>query len=233
MVSRCKEKSSPTPSNPRSGGQRYRNVRQISFKNRAAYFGTISDLRAINSRARWLVQQISNCQIMRVRLTNQKVVVLSMAIQMSSDSKSISHIAWTMFDARQQRVLDQNYITSPNTVNTSGVIDPSTPMNISVEQALQVLDQDITWALNRDNKVVLLAYDISKCILILKHQGCTQRWTTPTENIHMFSLKDMYEVMTHKLGQRATLPEIVNHLQLPPWHFDNGMCLSSSPADVG
>jgi len=214
-----KNKSAPVPATPRTGGQRYRNVQQIHFRSRAAYFGTISDLRAINSTARWLMQQISNCQLIRLKLSSKTMVALSLAVRLS-EKKEMTHIAWTMFDTSRQRVLDQHYVIDRNAGESNG--NEGTAISISVERALKVLEQDVSWAMNRDKKLVLLAYDVPKCLLALKHHGWTRPWSAPdsVDSIVMFGLRDIYEVMSCNLGHRAPLSEIVHCLQLPPYQPD-------------
>lgn len=218
IISRVKEGLPPAPSAPRSGGNSYRNVRQVSFKNRGSYFGTISDLRTINSRVRWLIQQIVNYRNIRKRLAKQDAVILSLAINIS-ETKEMKSIAWTMFDTRQQRVLDQHYVTDHNAgePEPNNIINDKAPIYTSTKEALNILEKDVAWAVNRDKTLILLAYDIPKCLLILKHQGWSRPWTTtnPEDSTEMLSVREMYEVAFHDLGRRVPLADILQQLQLP------------------
>jgi hypothetical protein len=223
LVSRTNTLSSSPPLAPRGIGKTYRSVQQVIFKSRSAYFGTISELRKINSRVRWLMYQIGSCCKLRKMLKARQVVIFSISINMS-DTKSITEIAWTMFDTKYQRVLDQHYITS-NAENESietdmkDAIGRKSPVMVSTQQALKILERDITWAANRDKSVALLAHDIPRCLLALKHHGWSRLWTNPDGSVEtdMFCLREMYEVMSQKLGHRASLAEIFNYLELPTY----------------
>ncbi|KAH8555061.1 hypothetical protein BGW37DRAFT_221515 [Umbelopsis sp. PMI_123] len=222
LVSRTNQPLPSPPLPPRGIGKIYRNVQQVTFRSRAAYFGTISDLRRINSTARWLMYQLGHCFKLRKILRAQKVVIFSVAINVSN-TKSITEIAWTMFDTKYQRVLDQHYIISDADEETSetasnDMIGRRTPIIISTEQALKELEKDIIWATNRDKIVALLAYDLRKCLLALKHHGWTRSWAKPNgaDETDMFCLREMYEVMSKKLGHRAFPAEIFDYVKLSP-----------------
>ncbi|KAG2184136.1 hypothetical protein INT44_009151 [Umbelopsis vinacea] len=139
-----------------------------------------------------------------------------------SNTKSITEIAWTMFDTKHQRVLDQHYITSNATSesvsnDSEDAIRPKSYVMVSTEQALKILEKDITWAANRDKSVALLAHDLPRCLLALKHHGWSRLWSKADGSVEtdMFCLREMYEVGSQKLGHRASLAEIFNYVELP------------------
>ncbi|KAG2176494.1 hypothetical protein INT43_005734 [Umbelopsis isabellina] len=222
MISRTNGEA-PPPAGPLSQGKRYLYIRKVLFKNRASYFNTISELRIYNGRVRWLDQQVTSCQFIRKSVILKNIVIFS--IHVKSEEKEIREIAWTMYDMRRQRVLDQHYIVDGSKVATEV---GNGPIHMDINQIMDILGKDLDWADKRDKKLAVVAYDTGKTMLTLKHHGWTRSWQqdSSTRPIQMFSVKELYEVFFNQLGYRAPLEEILQSLDLPPQLLEDTGCVA-------